>query len=136
MLCIHMSSQNKLYVILRLFTCTFIHVTLRTVVHVIHPHQGWQWGGAGLKDGVFVPAPHGFFLPHPRPAPHDGEYFLTPSPPLGAPRSLALPRKTLLFVNLPYNQYNFLMKPISLIKIYLKLQLNLSHQIKSIFRKH
>ena len=38
MLCIHMSSQNKLYVILRLFTCTFIHVTLRQVVHVIHPH--------------------------------------------------------------------------------------------------
>ena len=30
----------------------------------------------------------------------------------------------------------FLMKPISLIKIYLKLQLNLSHQIKSIFRKN
>ena len=29
----------------------------------------------------------------------------------------------------------FLMKPISLIKIYLKLQLNLSHQIKSLFRK-
>ena len=27
------------------------------------------------------------------------------------------------------------MKPISLIKIYLKLQLNLSHQTKSIFRK-
>ena len=27
------------------------------------------------------------------------------------------------------------MKPISLITIYLKLQLNLSHQIKSIFRK-
>ena len=30
----------------------------------------------------------------------------------------------------------FLMKPILLIKIYLKLQLNLSHQIKSIFRKN
>ena len=30
----------------------------------------------------------------------------------------------------------FLMKPISLIKIYLKLQLNLSHQIKLIFRKN
>ena len=30
----------------------------------------------------------------------------------------------------------FLMKPISLIKIYLKLQLNLSHKIKSIFRKN
>ena len=30
----------------------------------------------------------------------------------------------------------FLMKSISLIKIYLKLQLNLSHQIKSIYRKN
>ena len=30
----------------------------------------------------------------------------------------------------------FLTKPISLIKIYLKLQLNLSHQIKLIFRKN
>ena len=29
----------------------------------------------------------------------------------------------------------FFMKPISLIKIYLKLKLNLSHQIKSIFKK-
>ena len=32
--------------------------------------------GAGLKDGVFAPTPHGFFLPHSRPAPHDGENFL------------------------------------------------------------
>ena len=54
-------------------------------------------GGAGSKDGVFVPASHGFVLSHPRPALHDGECFLTPSPPLGAPRSLAPPRKTLLF---------------------------------------
>ena len=33
-------------------------------------------GGAGPKDGVFTPALHGFFLPHPRPATHDGENFL------------------------------------------------------------
>ena len=65
----------------------------------------------------------------PRPAQHDGENFLTPSPPLEAPRNHAPPHKVLLFVNLPYNQYNFfLMKPISLIKIYLKLQLNLTRQ--------
>ena len=43
---------------------------------------GWQWGGAGPKDGIFVPAPHGFFLPHPRPAPHDGENFLPHPRPL------------------------------------------------------
>ena len=58
----------------------------------------WWWlrmtmgrGGAGLKDGVFAPAP----------APHDKENFSTPSPPLGAPQILAPPCKTLLFVNLP-----------------------------------
>ena len=44
--------------------------------------QGWQWGETGLKDGIFVPAPHGFFLPHPRPAPHDGENFLPHPHPL------------------------------------------------------
>ena len=60
-------------------------------------------GRKGPKDGVFVPGPYSFVLPHPHLAPHDGEYFLTPSPPLGAPRNPALPRKTLLFVNLPYN---------------------------------
>ena len=36
----------------------------------------------------------------------------------------------------PITSTIFLKKPISLIKIYLKLQLNLSHQIKSIFRKN
>ena len=62
--------------------------------------QGWQWGGASPKDGVFAPTPHGFVLPHPCPAPHDGENFLAPSSPFGAPHSPAFPRKTQLFVNL------------------------------------
>ena len=39
-------------------------------------------GGVGPKDGIFVPAPHGFFLPHPRPALHDGENFLPHPRPL------------------------------------------------------
>ena len=39
----------------------------------------------------------------PYPTPHNGENSLTPSSPLGAPRSLAPPRKTLHFVNLSYN---------------------------------
>ena len=34
-------------------------------------------GRAGPKDGVFTPAPHRFFLPHPHPAPHDRENFLS-----------------------------------------------------------
>ena len=78
-------------------------------------------GGAGPKDGVFVPAPHGFVLPHPRP--------------LGPCK--ASPQPVKLYVLLIYHTTStiFLMKHISLIKIYLILQLNLSHQIKSIFRK-
>ena len=73
-------------------------------------HNKGQQNGPSMNDvrdrngaGVFIPVLHGFVLSHPRPIPHDGENFLTPSPPLGAPRSLAPPRKTLLFVNLPYN---------------------------------
>ena len=52
-------------------------------------------------------SPPRMVLSCPIPAPHVGENFLTPSLPLGAPRSLAPLRKTLLFVNLPYNWYNF-----------------------------
>ena len=61
------------------------------------------------------------FSPHPRP--------------LG-PRE-ASPHLVKLFFLLicPKTSAIFLMKLISLIKIYLKLQLNLSHKIKSIFRK-
>ena len=41
-------------------------------------------------------------------------------------------RETLLFVNLPHNYYNFFNKTM----FRLKLQLNLSHQIKLIFSKN
>ena len=51
----------------------------------LHPRPTWFY---------FTPSP-------PRPAPHDKENLLAPSPPLGAPRSPALPRKTLLLVYLP-----------------------------------
>ena len=60
-------------------------------------------GRGGAEGWVFVLASHGFVLPHPRSAPHDGENFLTSSPPLGALRSPTPPHKTLLFVNLLYN---------------------------------
>ena len=94
-------------------------------------------GQGGAKDGFFTPAPHGFVLPYPCSAQHNEENFLTPSPPSRALQSPALPRKTLLLINLPHNYNNFfLIKPISLIKIFLKLQLNLSHQIKLNFSKN
>ena len=65
------------------------------------------WGEAGSKERVFIPALHNFVLPYPHPILHDKENFLTPSSSLGAPRSPAPPRKTILFVNLPNNKYNF-----------------------------
>ena len=60
--------------------------------------------GRGKAEGWgLCPTLHGFVLSYPRPAPHDGKNFLTPFLSLGVPRSFAQPRKTLLFVNLPYN---------------------------------
>ena len=94
--------------------------------------MGWAWS----KDGIFAPAPHDFVLPHSRPTLYDMKKFLAPSPPIGASWSPAPPRKTLLFINFPHKYYNFLIKHVSLIKIYLKLQLNLSYQIKLFFSKN
>ena len=93
------------------------------------------WDGVESKDGVFVPALLGFVLLYPRPILHDGENFLTPSLPLGPRKSLPhFVKLYILLICLTISTI-FLMKLILLIKIYLKLQLNLSHQIKSIFRK-
>ena len=96
-------------------------------------YLGMAMGWARIKDGVFVLIPHDFVLPHPRLILHDRENFLTPSLPLGAPPH---PIKLYFLLIFPTTSTIFLMKPISLIKIYLKLQLNLSHQIKLIFRKN
>ena len=65
---------------------------------------------------------HGFVLTHPCP--------------LGPHEALPHPVKLYFLLIFPTTSTIFLTKPISLIKIYLKLQLNLSHQIKSIFRKN
>ena len=82
-------------------------------------------GGVGPKDGVIVPAPlrmtGNTFSPHPCP--------------LGPHEAQPHPVKLYFLLICPITSTIFLMKPISLIKIYLKLQLNLSHQIKSIFWK-
>ena len=70
-------------------------------------YKGMQQGKVGSKDEVFVSALHDFVLPHPRPTPNNKKNFLTSSPPFRAPRRPTLPRKTLRFVDLPYNQYIF-----------------------------
>ena len=97
---------------------------------------GMAMGRGGAKRWGLCPRLYGFVLPHPHPVPNDGENFLTPSPPLGASRSPASPVKLYFLLICPTTSIIFLMKPISMIKIYLKLQLNLSNQIKSIFRKN
>ena len=89
-------------------------------------------GGTGSKDGVFVLVPHGFVLPLARMM---GKTFSPHPYPLKPCEALPHPIKLyFLLICLQLVQF-FLMKLISLIKIYLKLQLNLSHKIKSIFRK-
>ena len=55
--------------------------------------------------------------------------------PLGTREAPPHPVKLYFLLICPTTSTIFLMKPISLIKIYLKLQLNLSHQIKSFFKK-
>ena len=62
--------------------------------------------------------------------------FLPHLQPLGPREASSHPVKFYFLLIFPTTSTIFLMKPISLIKIYLKLQLNLSHKIKSIFRKN
>jgi len=62
--------------------------------------------------------------------------FLSHPHPLEPKEALSHPVKLYFLLIYPFNYYNFfLIKPVSLIKIYLKLQLNLFHQIKLIFSK-
>ena len=75
-------------------------------------NKGWRWGGVrwGFKMGSSFLSRMVFscsIIASSRPILHDGKNFPTPSPPLGALRSPTSLRKTLLFVNLPYNYYNF-----------------------------
>ena len=95
--------------------------------------QGWQWGGARPKNGVFHPTWLSYPIPTP---PHMTGKTFSPHPrPLEPREAPSHPIKLYFLLICPKTSTIFLMKPISLIKIYLKLQLNLSHQIKSIFRR-
>ena len=98
--------------------------------------EGMAMGQDGAKGWGYCPYPGMvLFCPIPAMPRMTGKNFSPHPRPLGpreAPPHLVKLYFLLIF---PTTSIIFLMKPISLIKIYLKLQLNLSHQIKSIFRK-
>ena len=80
------------------------------------------WGEA--EGWVFVPAPHGFVLPISAPPRMMGKTFSPHPHPLGPHETLPYPIKLYFLLICPTANKIFLMKNISLIKIYLKLQLN------------
>ena len=97
--------------------------------------------GNGVRQGRRMGSlpPPSIILSYPIPAPPRPawqEKFSYPFPPFKAPRNLTPPRKTLHLIDLPTAITIFLIKHVSLIKIYLKLQLNLSYQIKLFFSKN
>ena len=109
---------SSLFFLANFFFCSFNEVvTFASFLFFLRGKKTKFWlqlgmamGRGGPKDGIFAPAPHGFFLPHPRPASHDGENFLPHPRPLRPhedPWSPALPRKTLFLINFPYNYYHF-----------------------------
>ena len=91
----------------------------------------------GPKDGVFALTPHGFILPHPHPTLPcmTGKFFLPHPCPFGARKASPHPVKLYFLLICPQLLQLFLIKPISLVKIYLKLQITITHQIKLIFSK-
>ena len=96
---IHKFCYNSPYSKLWVVEVWTYHFT--STIHNVPTRDGNGRGGAGPKDGVFTPTPHGFVLAYPRLASHDKENFLALFLFLGALQSLAPPRKTLLLVNLP-----------------------------------
>ena len=81
-------------------------------------------------------SPPCMILSYPISTPHDEENFLASWGPLGAPQSSTPPHKTLLLVNLPTTIAIVFNKTCFVNKNYLKLKINLSHQIKLIFSKN
>ena len=77
--------------------------------------------GAGPKDGVFTPAPHDFDLPYPHLALHDRQNFLSRTCPSGCSEAPSCLIKLYFLLIYPQLLQLFLIKPASLIKIYLKL---------------
>ena len=103
-----------------------VHVHFQKMVMEWSKFEGW-----GLRSN-----PTRFCLTQSQPHPAWWGNFFYPIPTPWDPANPRPPRKILLLVNLPTTITIFLIKPVSLIKIYLKLQINLSHQIKLIFSKN
>ena len=104
----------------------------KTISFEIRDGNGVEWGrrmGSSSPPRMVLSCPISALLYMTR------KTFSSHPYPLG-PYETPLHRIKLYFLLIyPITSTIFLMKPISLIKIYLKLQLNLSHQIKSIFTK-
>ena len=96
---------------------------------------GMAMGRSGVEGWGLRPHPAGFCLTQ-SPAPCLRRKTFSPhSHPLGPHKAPPYLVKLYFFLTCPTTSTILLMKPMSLIKIYLKLKLNSSHQIKSIFRK-
>ena len=108
-------------------------------------HTSFNLSGIGFRDGngagrdwrMGSSSPSRMVLSYPIPVPSciTGKTFPPHPRPLGLHEAPSHLVKLYFLLICPITSTIFLMKHISSIKIYLKLQLNLSHQIKSIFRK-
>ena len=96
----------------------------------------WQWGGAGSKDGVFAPARMVSSYPIPASYYVTNKILLFHPHPFGPCEASPHPVKLYFLLIFPQLLQLFLIKPFSLMKIYLKLIINLSHQIELIFSKN
>ena len=95
--------------------------------------------GRGKSEGwgLYPRSTWFYFTPSsPHLSPHDREIFFPHSRPLGPSENPSYPVKLYYLFIFSLLLQLFLIKKISLIKIYMKLQINLSHQIKLIFSKN
>ena len=105
--------------------------------HIRHiPPRDGNGAGRGRRMRSFSPPRMVLSCPIPTQPRMTRNTFSPHSCPLGPHEAPPHPVKIYFLLIFPTTSTIFLMKPISLIKIYLKLQLNLSHQVKSIFRKN
>ena len=125
-----------------------IHITLVVPWSLIIEHYSSllrkltsrDGNGAGRGQRMKSSPPPCMVLFYPIPTPSlscmMGEIFLPYPRPLEPHEAPSHPAKLYFLLICPQFLIFFLIKPISLIKIYLKLQINLSHQIKLIFSKY